>query len=100
MSDAWCRALDGDAARRDLAVREAAEFCKGSVARLVYDELQRWEEMAEDLWEELQLWHADTCAKHRMDPRIIGKDCTCHHLLAVKWDLLTHATEYADETET
>jgi hypothetical protein len=71
----------------------AAEFGKGSVARLIYDELQRWEEMAEDLWEELQEWHHDDC------PAVtLPVECDCHYLLAVKWDLLTHATEYADET--
>jgi hypothetical protein len=78
-------------------VVSAAEFGKGSVARLIYDELQRWEEMAEDLWEELQLWHADDCPTGSSTR---PADCTCHRILAAKWDLLTHAADYADEAET
>lgn len=66
------------------------------LARLNYLEQQRWQEMAEDLWEELQEWHAENCGQAD-DGTPDGRPCACHNLLAAKWDELTHAADYADD---
>lgn len=65
------------------------------LAQLNYLEQQRWQEMAEDLWEELQEWHAPRCPAIDLD----AGACTCHRILAAKWDELTHAADYADDGE-
>lgn len=71
-------------------------------AALEHEAQQRWQGMAEDLWEELQEWHHEDNRMIRTSrcPRTVGADCTCHRILAAKWDELTHADEYADEVET
>lgn len=62
-------------------------------AHLMYLEQQRWQGMAEDLWEELQEWHAPDCPTE-----LYGRDeCACHRLLAARWDELTHADDWADD---
>lgn len=63
------------------------------IGRLVHQQAERWQEMAEDLWEELQEWHDQADC-----PTFDGGDyCTCHRILADAWDQITHAAEYADE---
>lgn len=65
-------------------------------SQVIYLEQQRWQEMAEDLWEELQEWHAENCGQAD-DGTPDGRPCACHNLLAAKWDELTHAADYADD---
>lgn len=66
--------------------------------QVIYLEQQRWQEMAEDLWEELQEWHAENCGQAD-DGTPIGAPCTCHRILAAKWDEITHADDWADDGE-
>ena len=72
------------ASRRHLAASEAErELEKTSwrmTAQTIYLEQQRWQEMAELLWEELREWHYDECPTQR-EP-----GCICHRILAAKWD--------------
>ena len=63
------------------------------LARLAHKQAERWQEMAELLWEELQEWHADDCAQGD------GAPCTCHRILATKWDEITNAADWADDEE-
>jgi hypothetical protein len=64
------------------------------LARLAYATSERWQDMAETLWEELQEWHHDDCATHA-----VGDGCTCHRILAAMWDELTNAADWADEPD-
>ncbi len=53
------------------------------------------QEMAEDLWEELQEWHSENCGQ-ASDGTPNGSPCVCHNLLAARWDELTHSDDWAD----
>lgn len=72
---------------------------------MIHLEQQWWQEMAEDLWEELQEWHDPKCPTQPMSPMPFRADgtldtdpqCTCHRILAAKWDEITHAADYADD---
>ena len=77
-------------------VREAAT--EKHAAQLMYLEQQRWQELAEDLWEELQEWHDEGCMSRWVTTAKLG-DCTCHRILAAKWDEITNAANWADEEE-
>lgn len=76
-------------------------------SQVIYLEQQRWQEMAEDLWEELQEWHAEGCPTQPMAPLRFRADgtvdptteCTCHRILATRWDEITHAADYAEDDE-
>ena len=84
-----------DTIRKRLDDLEAAQTDAFHVAQLVYLEQQRWQEMAEDLWEELQEWHSENCGQ-ASDGTPNGSPCACHNLLAARWDELTHSDDWAD----
>ncbi len=64
------------------------------LGQLAHKQAERWQEMAEDLWEELQEWHAENCGQAD-DGTPIGAPCTCHRILAAKWDEITNAADWA-----
>lgn len=66
------------------------------LGQLAHQQAERWQGMAEDLWEELQEWHTENCgqADHGTP---IGAPCTCHGILAAKWDEITHADDWTDD---
>lgn len=88
------------ASRRHLAAAEKdledLRLASHLTNQVLYLEQQRWQEMAEDLWEELQEWHAENCGQAD-DGTPIGAPCTCHRILAAKWDEITHADDWADD---
>lgn len=76
---------------RDNALNEARDAQEQSdrwehLARVINKQAEAWQGMAEDLWEELQEWHTQKCAKYGMG--IVGAECVCHRILAAKWDEL------------
>lgn len=63
------------------------------LGQLMFFAQQRWQSMAEDLWEELQEWHDEIdCPTFNGDGA-----CTCHRILAEHWAQLTNAADYADD---
>lgn len=74
--------------RADAAERKADE--ERQISRVVYDQLDAWHEMAEDLWGKLQKFHEPTC------PQVysIATDpapCNCRRVVEAKWDEITGA---------
>ncbi len=99
VEDLECHALEivEYSRERDAEVRVQQDAWR-MTSQVIYLEQQRWQEMAEDLWEELQEWHAENCGQ-ASDGTPDGSPCSCHRILAAKWDELTHAADYADEEE-
>jgi hypothetical protein len=97
MSNEQDRNLASDLRDRDEDIARQQELLEAErhAGQLMFLEQQRWQEMAEDLWEELQEWHHEDGRLVRAGCR--GGNCNCHRILAAKWDELTHAAEYADD---
>jgi hypothetical protein len=72
-------------------VSHASDIDWEHLARLVHAAAERWRDMAETLWEELQEWHHDECPTHAIE------GCTCHRILAVMWDELTNAADWSED---
>jgi hypothetical protein len=85
MSNEQDRNLASDLRNRDEDIARQQELLEAErhAGQLMFLEQQRWQEMAEDLWEELQEWHYDECETQRQP------GCICHRILATKWDELT-----------
>lgn len=66
------------------------------LGQLAHKQAERWQEMAEDLWEELQEWHAENCGQAD-DGTFMGLPCACHRILAAKWDEITSADDWSDD---
>lgn len=80
---------------RDDALAEAASWER--IARLVKAQSDRWQEMAEDLWDELMAWHTDDCQFPETPIGTPDDRCTCHRILAAKWAEITNAADWADD---
>lgn len=68
-----------------------------NVGQVMFERQQRWQEMAEELWEELSEWHADTCPHHTAYALKEPGECTCHRILAAKWNDLLEGDNFTDD---
>ena len=70
-----------------------------NLGRLVKVQADEWQEMAEDLWEELQEWHGPHCPRQSDGGGAPLRDCVCHRILAAKWDQIANAGDWAHGPE-
>lgn len=92
-TDHWA----GEVRRRDGLIADLTTRLNLAVnlGRLVKVQADEWQEIAELLWEELQEWHAPKCPSIDLD----AGTCTCHRILAAKWDEITNAGDWAHGPE-
>lgn len=83
----------------DLALRRSDVARWEHLARIMKAQSDRWQEMAEDLWDELMAWHTDDCPFPDTEIGTPDDRCTCHRILAAKWDEITNAADYAPSAD-
>lgn len=68
-----------------------------NLGRMVKEQSDRWQEMAEDLWEELQEWHQVDCPCWSDKNDTIKPSCICHRILEAKWNECTNASDWVED---
>lgn len=81
----------------DIGALVEANAHERHLGRLMFLAQQRWQAMAEDLWEYIQEWHIESCSMHWINGAGMHPECSCHRIMAAKWDEITNAADYADD---